>query len=495
MTDFTQLAKLILPEAVVAATLFVMLFADLSVARRWPAHLRRSVACVLCGAGCLVAFSLAWLFPVSGSMFNGMWVVGAWSLLIKSALLLLTMAVLVVFHDSEFTSHVGEYCALVLLALLGFMGMVSTHNLLMLFVSLELASLSLYGLAAFAKDDTLASEAALKYFLFGSVSAAFLLFGLSLIYGLTGETQMALVALKLKAAGGSPLLYVALAMMLVGFGFKVAAAPFHFWAPDVYQAAPLPSTAVIASGSKVAGFALLAVMAMVGLAGVGGSGSWRQFVPGWIPLIALAAILSMAIGNLMALAQSSVRRLLAYSAIAHAGYTLIGIVANNGDGLAATAFYSITYAVTVLGAFAAVGIVARDAGSDDIASFAGLSKRSPVLALCLLVFILSLAGIPPLAGFFGKFYLFAAVLRNPAGSMGMFWLVLFAIAMSAVSLYYYLQVLKQVYARTGAGLTTNLEVEPLLQAMLIGLAGVVVLLGCSPDWLLQMFTSAIRGLI
>ncbi len=495
MIDFRQLAKLIIPEAAIVATIFVVLFTDLMVARRWPAHLRRSVACVLCGAGCLGAFALELLFPVSGSMFNGIWVVGGWSLLIKSALLLLTVAVLVVFHDSEFTHHVGEYCSLVLLALLGFMGMVSTHNLLMLFVSLELASLSLYGLAAFAKDDTLASEAALKYFLFGSVSAAFLLFGLSLIYGLTGETQMALVAMKLKATGGSPLLYAALAMMMVGFGFKVAAAPFHFWAPDVYQAAPLPSTAVIASGSKVAGFALLAVMAMIGLAGVGGSGSWHQFIPGWIPLLALVAVLSMTLGNLMALAQSSVRRLLAYSAIAHAGYTLIGILANNGDGLAATAFYSITYAMTVLGAFAAVGIVARDAGNDDLAAFAGLSQRAPVLALCLFVFILSLAGIPPLAGFFGKFYIFSAVLRNPSGSLGMFWLVLFAIAMSAVSLYYYLQILKQVYARTASGLTPHIEVEPVLQAMLIGLASIVVLLGCSPDWLLQMFTSAIRGLV
>jgi NADH-quinone oxidoreductase subunit N len=368
------------------------------------------------------------------------------------------------------------------------MFMLSTQEILMIFVALETASLSLYAMAGFARHDRLSAEAALKYFLIGAMSSAFMLFGLSLVYGLTGETSLSGIASKLHGEM-SPLLMLALAMVLIGLGFKIASAPFHIWAPDVYQGAPLPTASLIASGSKIAGFFLLMQVVQIGFSGHSGDGAWRHFATGWVPILVAMAVLSMIVGNLAAIAQRSVRRLLAYSAIAHAGYILIGIAANNADGRLAALYYMATYALTAVGAFGVVAIVMEKCGGDSLESFAGLSQRAPLVSWCMLVFMLSLAGIPPLAGFFGKFYLFVAAIKADPNNLGLLWLVILAIAMSAVSLYYYLLVLKQIFVADPKENGGPMPILPATQWMLVFLALAVVLMGCMPDLLLSKFSA------
>src|SRR6185503_10856717 len=350
-----------------------VLFVDLAGMRGVELKFRRMVGASISGMGCLVA--VFWMFqvPDHGSVGNGILVVDPLTQLVKQALLVLTVFTVIVSLDSNFTEHIGEYFALVLLATVGMMFLASSENILMIFISLELTSLSLYILTAFNKRNIQSAEAALKYFLFGGMAAAITLFGLSLIYGLTGALELKAIATSLKGRGLDPLLVMAIVMTVIGFGLKVAAVPFHLWAPDAYQGAPTPSAALIASGSKVASFFILAKVMMLGFAGAEGSGAWRLFAQGWVPVLALLAALSVVVGNLAAIAQSSVKRLLAYSAVAHAGYALVGVLASEkADGLAAVIYYATTYALTTVGAFAVVAVVQEKAGDDRLATFAGL---------------------------------------------------------------------------------------------------------------------------
>jgi NADH-quinone oxidoreductase subunit N len=284
---------------------------------------------------------------------------------------------------------------------------------------------------------------------------------------------------------------LAIVLTVAGFGFKIAAAPFHWWAPDVYQAAPIPSAALIASTSKIAGFFILARVVMTGFKGAGGSGAWGSFQSGWIPTVALVAALSMVIGNLGAIVQSSVRRLLAYSAVAHAGYMLLAILTNRGAGLAPLVYYAVTYGLATLGAFGVVSAVQRWSGGDTLADFAGLSRRAPLLSACMMVFMLSLAGVPPLAGFFAKFYVFSSVLQaSDAGPLGLLWLVILALLLSAVSLYYYLQVLKRIYVAPPQREHIEEPGFPILQVTVCLLAIAVTVLGCAPEWLIRQLAIA-----
>lgn len=490
--SYLEILKLAAPETILAVAAFLVLAVDLLVMRQEPVRSRFIIGVALASFACLGA--TFWMFSAGehGQLANGILVVDLLTQWVKAALLLLTVFTLVISMESTFTDHVGEYLALILMATVGMMFLVSSEDLLMIFVSLELTSLSLYILAAFNKRSLKSAEAALKYFLFGGMAAAFTLYGLSLVYGLSGSTHLKEIAEALKGQAMEPMLIAAIVLTVIGFGFKVAAVPFHLWAPDAYEGAPTPSAAFIASGSKVASFFVLAKIMMLGFAGAEGSGAWHGFAPGWVPVLALLAAFSMTLGNLAAIAQTSVKRLLAYSAIAHAGYALLGVLANNQQGVASLIYYTVTYALTTLGAFGVVTVVEAAAGGDRLSDFAGLSKRAPVLSLCMMIFMLSLAGIPPLAGFFGKFYVFVSAVGADAGNLGLLWLVILAIAMSAVSLYYYLQVLKQIYVTEAPASARPIKV-PLSSAIVIALLALgVVALGAAPDLLVGRVWEAIK---
>jgi NADH-quinone oxidoreductase subunit N len=416
------------------------------------------------------------------------------SQLVKMGLLVMVIFTLGLSMDSEFTRHVGEYISLILFSTVGMMLLISATDLLLFFVSLELTSLSLYILCGFNGLKKASTEAALKYLLLGGISAAFTLFGLSYLYGATGETNIFRIAAKFTGVFPvkDPLLMVSLVMIAIGFGFKIAAAPFHLWAPDVYQGAPNPSAAFIASSSKLAGFFVFGRIILVAFKGSAGLGSWHQFETGWLPLIALISAASMVIGNVGALAQKDVKRLLAYSAIAQGGYTLLGLLANTQQGVCSVIFYMFTYGLTVIGTFAVVGIVERKRGATRLADFAGFAKNEPAIAFCMMVFMLSLAGIPPLAGFFGKFYLFSSVVAG-AKNLGLLWLVILGIATSAVSLYYYLQVLKQVYVKPSQDSAPWGTVSIQTRVVIYCLAASVVILGVLPDLVLDPLLAAVHS--
>jgi len=490
--SYLELLKLAAPETIVVITALVVLVIDLTSMRGMETRVRFVIGGMIASVGCLAAIMWMLVMPAHADALAGMLVIDPLTQLVKICLLGLTIFTVLISIESHFTAHVGEYLALILLATVGMMFLISAEDILMIFVSLELTSLPLYVLTAFNKRDVKSAEAALKYFLFGGMSAAFMLFGLSLIYGLSGSTNLGQIAAALAGKGLDPLLVVAIVMTVIGFGFKVAAVPFHLWAPDAYQGAPTPSAALIASGSKVASFFIFAKVMMLGFAGAEGSGAFRAFVPGWVPVIAVVAGLSMILGNLAAIVQSNVKRLLAYSAIAHAGYMLIAVLAHDQQAVASVIYYAVTYGLTTIGAFGVVAVVEQGAGDDRLPSFAGLSRRAPVVSLCMMIFMLSLAGIPPLAGFFGKFYVFAVAIKSGAPNLGLLWLVILALAMSAVSLYYYLQVLKQIYVAEGPNGTKATKASVPAQAVLAVLALGVVLLGCFPGWLVGLIESAVK---
>ncbi len=490
--SYLELLKLAAPETIIVIAALLVLAADLLALRELERRFRRVIGAMIACVGCAAAMTWMLALPQHASFMQGMLVVDPLTQLVKVALLILTIFTILISVETDFTPHTGEYLALILLAAVGMMFLASSEDILMIFISLELTSLSLYILTAFNKRNVNSAEAALKYFLFGGMAAAFTLFGLSLLYGLSGATNLGQIAAAIKGPKLDPLLGVAIVMTVIGFGFKVAAVPFHLWAPDTYQGAPAPSAALIASGSKVASFFVFAKVMMIGFQGAEGSAAWHAYLPGWVPVLAVAAGASMVLGNLAAIVQTSVRRLLAYSAIAHAGYMLLGLLSHGGQSLAALIYYVITYALTTLGAFGVVSVVQERAGVDRLADFAGLSRRAPVLSFCMMIFMLSLAGIPPLAGFFGKFFVFTAVLNTDPKNLGLLWLVIVALAMSAVSLYYYLQVLKQIYVAEPPAGAGALPTSVLSQVALVVLALAVVVLGCAPNLLIAKVVSAIR---
>ncbi|HEX4038199.1 MAG TPA: NADH-quinone oxidoreductase subunit N [Acidobacteriaceae bacterium] len=482
MIAYSDLLRATLPELAVVIAGLLLLTLDLTLLRRSSSVKRFGTAALIGCLGCLVSLLLlSHGIPAGfgGSMFVVTPLVG----FVQGALLCLTILTVLLSTSTRITGHIGEYLALILFATVAMMFLVATQNLLLVFVALEFLSLSLYILTGFDKQSGQSSEAALKYFLFGGMSAGFLLFGMSLLYGLSGSIELPRIAAALSGPSLDPLLFIAIVMVAVGFGFKVAAAPFHLWAPDAYQGAPTVSAGFIASSSKVASFFIFAQVATLALLPAAGHGAAGGYVPGWVPVLAILAALSMVLGNLAAIAQTSVRRLLAYSAIGHAGYMLLGLIAHSPQGLSALVYYVITYALASLGAFGVLGAL-ESAGADKLQDLAGLYRRAPGLSLCLLVFLLSLAGIPPLAGFFGKFYLFTAAL-SAEPHLGLLWLVLLAVAMSAVSLYYYLRVLKYAFVAPVPTDAPAIHVSLVMRLTLWVLALLVILFGCVPGVLLQ----------
>lgn len=516
--NYIDLFRATLPETALEVTALLVLVVDLGLLRK-AALQTRTIAAALVGlAGCAVALCT---LSAAGPYIDGSELLlasGGSTAVAQCAILVLTALTLLLLIGSDFTTNIGEYVAVVLMAAAGGLIISAAQDLLVIFVGLELLSLGLYILTAFAKKSAKSAESAMKYYLFGGMSAAFLLFGFSYLYGITGSTNLHQILLALHSGNASqaaPLLAMSVVLIAAGLGFKVAAVPFHLWAPDTYEGAPTPAAAFIASVSKVASFALLVgistaamhvfdgdtlksqVTVQFTLDGAAQQPAHLGFGGPWTLILAILSTLSMLVGNLAALAQTSVRRLLAYSAIAHAGYMLLAIAYFSYSPVSASAvlYYIVTYGLTTIGAFGVVSVVERATGSaggqgnDKLDAFLGLHKRNPLLAAVLLVLFLSLAGIPPLVGFWAKFNLFAAVLGVSAGPVP-FALVALAIAMSSVSLYYYLQVLKRAYVMPPTA-ETPIKAHPITMAVLLAIAAAVVLLGCFPsllqDWIATFY--------
>jgi NADH-quinone oxidoreductase subunit N len=503
--NYEDLFRVTLPETVLEIAALLVLVVDLGVVRKAALQMRLAVAAIVGIAGCGVAI---WSLSIQGSTGltygagNDLTLLGVGGYIgtAQVGILVLTALTLLLLTGSVFTRNAGEYVAIILMAAAGGLLIAAAQDLLVIFIGLELLSLGLYVLTAFAKASAKSAEAAMKYYLFGGMSAAFLLFGFSYLYGLTGSTNLHQILLQLHNGDlyqATPLLDVSVVLIVTGLGFKVAAVPFHLWAPDTYEGAPAPAAAFIASVSKVASFALLIGIATAAVHVFDFPiAPARSFVtvlvtnrppahPGfggpWMVLLVTLSTASMVLGNLAALAQISVRRLLAYSAIAHAGYILTAVAFFSYSPLSTNAilYYILTYGLTTIGAFGVISVVERATGSDRLDAFLGLHKRNPLLAAVLLVLFLSLAGIPPLVGFWAKFNLFAAVLSVSAGVVP-FTLVALAVAMSAVSLYYYLQVLKRAYVLPPVN-DAPIKAHPVTLIVLVAIAVAVVLLGCFPS--------------
>jgi NADH-quinone oxidoreductase subunit N len=376
----------------------------------------------------------------------------------------------------------GEIYPLILFATIGMMLMASGTDLMVIFLGLELLSVCLYVLAGFNRASVRSNEAGLKYFLLGAFSTGFLLYGMALAYGATGTTKVmgiANYAMSNPGVSTNPLFVVAMLLMAVGFSFKIAAAPFHMWTPDVYQGAPTPVTAFMSAGPKAAGFAaFLRVMIF----------AFPMLKADWTGLLWVLAVLTMTVGNIIALSQDNLKRMLAYSSIAHAGYALVGFTACNAEGAAGILFYMLSYAFMNIGAFAVVVLVGKKGEKNgNISDFAGLGFKKPILAVLMCVFLFSLAGIPPTAGFIGKFYLFSAAIK--AGYTG---LAIIGVLNSAASVYYYLRVMVYMYMKE-----PNEEFEwagatPAVAICLVLTVAATLVLGVVPGTVLELAQKAVQ---
>jgi NADH-quinone oxidoreductase subunit N len=390
---------------------------------------------------------------VGQTAFGGFLVLDGFALFFEALFML--AAILVILSATTFAEREelveAEFYIMVLFSTAGLMLMASGNELMSIYLALEVTSLSLAFLAAWNKRDTIAgqglksTEAGIKFFLLSAMSTAMLLYGMALLYGAAGATTLADISRVITGAP-SPATLLSITMLVAGLGFKIAAAPFQLWTPDVYQGAATPATAFFSVGSKAAGFAVILRIFNGALPGISAE---------WSILFGVLAFVTMTVGNLVAIVQTNIKRLMAYSSITHVGYMLIGLAAANADGSSAVMFYLLAYTFTNLGAFIVITIMATYAPDDEIPGYAGLAQRSPVLAMGLTVALLSLAGIPPFVGFFAKLYLFLAAIR--ADSLGLQLLVLWAVIMSAVSLYYYGRVIHAMWMREAA---EPVEVRP-----------------------------------
>ncbi len=461
-----------LPEIILIATGTLLMMLDVVLRDRAPdAYGHISIAALV---GAMVASMIA----PPGPAFSDLLVVDGFATFFR--VLVTGVGVLTVLTSYSFLrregAETGEFHALLLFSVAGQCVMVSANELIMIFIGLEISSISSYVLAGYLRDDKRANESALKYFLLGSFATAFFLYGIAVVYGMTGSTSLTVIHSVLSGGPTAPppvFIGIAAALMFVGLGFKVSAAPFQIWAPDVYQGAPTPVTAFMATGAKAAAFAIFLRIFLNAFGPIG-----RE----WEPLVWGSALLSMTIGNFAALMQSNVKRLLAYSSIAHAGYVLVALTARSQVGTAAAMFYLAAYALMNIGAFVVVSHLSgkgeRFVSVDD---FAGLAVRQPGTAALLTIFLLSLIGVPLTGGFFGKFYIFKAALDS-----NLVWLTVLGLLNSAVAAYYYLRILVVMYMREPSEATADLPPlsAGLRAALLIPALG-TLLLGIFPGWVLD----------
>jgi NADH-quinone oxidoreductase subunit N len=457
--DFTA----VIPEILLLILAFIVLGIDLFA----PERGKKALGYVgIVGLLALFALNFFWQSGGNDPTMNGMIAPDPVARVFKGLFLLAATLTLLSSQNFMELGRQGEYTALVILATAGMSLMASSANLIMLYVAMETTSIALFVLAAYLKGNVKSIEAGLKYFLFGAFASAIMLYGMSLIYGLTGTTDLTGIAAAVAAMGDELLLaVVGIVLLLVGFSFKVSAVPFHMWTPDVYEGAPTPITAFISVASKAAGFAVVlrVLLTAFGVSNVQGE---------WVALVAAFSVVTMTLGNVVALTQSNIKRLLAYSSIAQAGYVLVGVVSTSELGVAAVLFYLMTYTLTNIAAFTVVIIFSRVTGSDKIADYAGLSRRSPYLALAFLLTLLSLGGIPPLGGFFGKLFLFSAAMEQ-----GYIWLVIIGVLNSIVSLFYYLGVVaRPMYVEHSEEEDEPLPIPvPLLATLAVCVVGIIVL--------------------
>ena len=375
--------------------------------------------------------------------------------------------------------------------------MAGANNLLMMYIALELSSLSSYLLTGYTREAQDSSEASLKYLIYGAVSSGLMLYGISLMYGLTGSLDLAAINRALPhvfAAGSAASLTLLIAgiLALAGFGYKISAVPFHYWTPDVYEGAPVTITAFLSVASKAGGFAMMIRFFKVTFIDAGAvalpAGTWAMLQGlHWVDLIAILAVLSMTIGNLVAVWQNNLKRLLAYSSIAHAGYMLTGVVVLSNEGLAAIMVYFAIYLFMNLGAFYCVMLIADKTGSEDIDEYRGIGARSPYLAVALAVFLISLTGLPPTAGFIGKLYLFAALING-----GWTWLAIVAALNSVIALYYYVRVFRNMFLRAEESSSPPITLNRIQGAVLLVLLVPTLLLGLYFTPLVQLAQASVR---
>jgi NADH-quinone oxidoreductase subunit N len=482
VSDFNLLAQLpaVLPELGLIFLAMVVLFADMygSLATRRNVVFISAIGMALLAIVPLTPFGApdASFYEGGGLLWGGMINNDPLAQIFKVMLLLSGAITCLMAISDEGVGDKGEFYLIVIIATLGGVMMASANDLIMVFVALETLSIPLYMLASFRRGNLSSSEAGMKYFLYGSFASAIMLFGFSLLYGFAGTTSLEGIATAMTATGveGSVIaVMVALVMVIVGFGFKISAVPFHFWTPDVYEGAPTAVTAFVSVTSKAASFAvMLRFMAEVFPVGVVVSGVVIQDF--WVNLVVVISIISMTLGNVVALRQTNIKRLLAYSSIAQAGYTLMGIAAlqapDQSFAIASVSFYMFMYIFTNLLAFGGVILFIAVTGKEDIKDLAGLNRRSPWLALGITIALLSLAGIPPGAGFFGKFFLFqAAVYADLVG------LALIAVLNAIVALYYYLIVIKVMYVDVGPDDDSLINI-PRSYGWALGITGLVVIL-------------------
>jgi NADH-quinone oxidoreductase subunit N len=423
-----------------------------------------------------------------GTAFDGMLVVDDFSLFF--AFLFPGVALLVILasieYSERFSRYQGEYYALILASTAGMMLMAATTDLIAIFIALELTSISLYILVAFLKTVP-SSEAGIKYLLLGALSTAITLYGMAFLFGLSGSTSLADIANTVAAANHDTraALIMAVVMLTAGLGFKMAVVPFQMWVPDVYEGAPTPITAFLSVGSKAAGFAVLLRIFFVALGD-------RFISNDWANMFAALAAVSMSVGNVVALTQNNIKRMLGYSSIAQAGYFLIGVAAisaNGGDlalGASGVVFFLGAYAFTNLGAFIAIIAISNRTGSDEVSSYAGMARRSPLVALGLTLCLVSLTGIPPTAGFIAKVYIFDAAVQSD-----LVWLVIVGVLNSVVSAYYYLRVVLQMYAEEPVS-EERVPAGPALGLALAIAIGGILFIGILPSFLLEASESAAK---
>ena len=470
----------IMPEIILSCVAMVLLLVNVFVPSKDKGYL---------GYLSIIGLAVTAVSVVSGwgpsvSAFGGAIVQDNFATFFKM-IFLISAALAILISDKYMAQeecNQGELYPLILFATIGMMLMAAGTDMMVIFLGLELLSVCLYVLAGFNRGNAKSNEAGLKYFLLGAFSTGFLLYGMALTYGATGSTKIAAISAYVMAnpsVAANPIFVVGMLLIAVGFSFKIAAAPFHMWTPDVYEGAPTPMTAFMSAGPKAAGFAaFIRVMIF----------AFPMLRAEWGDLLWVLAVLTMTVGNIIALSQDNIKRMLAYSSIAHAGYALVGFTATNAEGAAGILFYMLSYTFMNIGAFAVIILIGKKGEKNgNVSDFAGLGFKKPVLAVIFSIFLFSLAGMPPTAGFIGKFYLFSAAIKS-----GYIWLAVIGVLNSAASLYYYLRVMVYMYMKD-----PNEEFEwagatPAIAVCLAVAVGATLLLGVVPGTVLELAQKAVQ---